>query len=388
MEASKSQKCSGRILDETKSGEENSEVGIRNSECSEAARLKRTSHHSEFRIPTSEFEQKASAVLAELQKRYSELSPDKPSLIGVSGGRDSVALLHFLVSSGWKKLVVAHFNHGLRGRESGQDAIFVRRLATQYKLKFETFKEDIKAFAEGTKLSLETAARVKRDLFFHVIAQNENTPFTFLAHHLEDNAETILGNIARGTGLRGVAGMLSAAETFQRLTKLRPLLNVRRAEIDEYLSAQDLRFREDSSNASPEHRRNRLRHEVLPLLNDVLRRDVAPLIVRMGKLAERDEDFLREQAAHFVEAHHLIQADHSLCIVPEMRSLHCAILSRVLICWLSEKLRVPHLGNREIEAALTMLLPDGPAKINLPGDRHLRRKAKRLFVQEPHQGVL
>jgi tRNA(Ile)-lysidine synthase len=372
----KSQRRSGRTSGAGGSVDHNSEVGIRNSESGISAQKKLGSDHSAF-------EQKAAFALNELQRKYSDLAPNKRVLIGVSGGRDSVALLHFLVAQGWKKLVVVHFNHGLRGRESGQDAAFVRRLAARYKLKFDTFKEDIKAFAEGLKMSLETAARIERDMFFHVIGQNHNTPYIFLGHHLEDNAETILGNIARGTGLRGVAGILPAAETFQKFTKLRPLLTVRRAEIDEYIAAHKLSFREDSSNKSPEHRRNRLRHEVLPLLNEVLQRDVAPLIVRMGSLAERDDNYLRELAADFIARHALIQPDNSLRITPELRALHGAIQSRVFIHWLTEKLKVPHLGNREIEAAMTMIQPEGPAKINLPGDRHLRRKAKRLYVQEP-----
>ena len=277
--------------------------------------------------------------------------------------------------------MVAHFNHGLRGAESGQDATFVRRLAKKHGLTFEVERKDIARFAQKTGHSLETAARQERERFFGEVCLAHRTSAVFLAHHLEDNAETILGNLFRGSGNTGISGMKLTTVMASGLVKLRPLLNVRRGEIDDYLAANQLSFREDSSNRSPEYRRNRLRHEVMPLLDSVFQRDTASTTVRFGDLAGRDDDCLNELALASMNDHSLVTEDSSFKIAPAIRSLHPALLSRILRYWLIGTLGLRGLGNREIEAALAMLSPGGPSKINLPHDRHLRRKAKRLFVE-------
>ena len=302
-------------------------------------------------------------------------------MVGVSGGRDSVALLHFLVQHGWRNIIVAHFNHSLRGRESGQDAAFVRRLADSHGLSFATQKADIAAIAQQSGLSIEAAARRERDRFFEQLSLEKGARFVFLAHHLEDNAETVLGNLFRGAGHAGIAGMKAVSATAGSFLKVRPLLTVRRSEIDEYVAAHGLAFREDSSNASPEHRRNRIRNELLPLLDDVFQRDTAQTTARFAVLASRDEDCLQNLALSALRDYSLIQPDRSLRVVPELLGLHPAILSRVLRQWLLVVLELRGLGNVEIESALLMLRPGGPAKLNLPEARHLRRKAKRLWVE-------
>lgn len=301
-------------------------------------------------------------------------------IVGVSGGRDSVALLQFLVGQGWRKIIVAHLNHGLRGRESGQDAAFVRRLASRYGLQCRVDRVDVAALAESSGKSVETAARMAREEFFQRLAAECQTPFVFLAHHLEDNAETIIGNLFRGAGSGGVSGMKTATVTNAGWVKLRPLLTVHRAEIDGYVRVRKLSFREDSSNAFPGHRRNRLRHEVMPLLDAVFLRDTASLVVRHGALAGRDDDCLNAVALEFMRAERLLQEDGSLRIIAAMNSTHPAIMSRVLKHWLTRELKTPGIGHREIEAALHMLSPGGSPRLNLPGGRILRRKARRLWV--------
>ncbi len=185
-------------------------------------------------------------------------------LIAVSGGRDSVVLLHWLLAQGRSNLVVCHLNHGLRGRDSGLDARFVRHLAQSLGLPCEIAKTDVAALAAENRLSLETAARQARHSFFLQAAAKYHTPHVFLAHHAEDQAETVLANACRGTGLAGLAGMKPLQQLDNGLILHRPLLSWRRAEIDAYIATHRLRFRDDSSNTSPAHRRNRLRHDILP----------------------------------------------------------------------------------------------------------------------------
>lgn len=329
------------------------------------------------------FTEKVTAAHGELLRLHPELEQTAACtvLVAVSGGRDSVALLHCIFASGWKNIIVCHLDHQLRGKESDVDAAFVRRLAKKLGLTCEVRREDIAARSKDKKQSLETAARNARDTFFHDLSEKHHTPFVFLAHHAEDNAETILGNLCRGSGLHGITGMPLSATTRKGLTKLRPLLEVRRSELDAYLKVHRLTWREDSSNTSRAHRRNRLRHDVLPMLSDANGRDVVELILRTARLASRDEACLQEAATLLVEQERLLSPDGALLITPEFKKAHPAVQSRVLKHWLSELRGVPLVGAQEVESALAMLQPDGPAKTNLHGGLHLRRKAKRLWVE-------
>lgn len=303
--------------------------------------------------------------------------PDGKALLGLSGGRDSVALLHLLLAAGHRDLVLCHLNHGLRGRESDEDAAFVRSLAKKHGLEGEIAKTNVKAQAKKKKLSLETAAREARHAFFKRMSRKHGTCDVLLAHHAEDQAETILGNVLRGCGLEGLAAMGLVTELDNGLRFLRPLLRVRRAEINAYVQAQGIAYREDSSNASAEFRRNRLRHEALPFLSEIAGRDVVPLLNRLGTIAERDESFLHDEATAWFEA---CREGPTLTQLDSLRELDPAILSRVIAFWLREHLKLPGIGFDEIREVAALLLPDGPAKINLPGKRFVRRKAGCLWV--------
>jgi tRNA(Ile)-lysidine synthase len=307
-----------------------------------------------------------------------------PALVAVSGGRDSVALLHWLLSQGHSPLIVCHLNHALRGRESGKDAAFVRRLAKKHGLPCEIRKADAAAYGKKRRMSVETAGRLLRHDFLGEMALKHSAQRIYLAHHADDQAETILAHLCRGAGLTGASGMAQETEFIshgQRFQLVRPLLHWRRAEIDAYIREHRLTFREDSSNISRGPRRNRLRHEALPLLSQIFERDVAPIIARCGQLAARDDAALWSFALHLSKEHLL--PDGSLKITATLKHEPPAILSRLLRWWLVESLKLYDLGHAEIEHALTMLQPGGPAKINLSGGHHLRRKAGRLWVQPP-----
>lgn len=331
----------------------------------------------------STLERVAASALRSIAAIDPKLSPKRTHLIGLSGGRDSVALLHFLIRQGYRKLVLCHLNHSLRGRESGQDAALVQRLAKRYQLPCETLKVDIRKRATETKASLETTGREERQRFFLATAKKYRCRSVFLAHHADDDAETVLHNLFRGSGLQGVSGMKPVHETAHGLVLVRPLLDVTRQDIHDYVTVQRLAYREDSSNQSTKHTRNRVRHELIPLLGDLFQRDVTPLLKRFSTLAARDHAFLNELAQAFTNQHALFNDDGSLRLRVEFKKAHPAIQSRILQRWLVETHAVPRIGHREIEAALSMLQPDGPARINLPGDRLLRRKAGRFIIFKP-----
>ena len=304
--------------------------------------------------------------------------PDGKALLGLSGGRDSLALLHLLLAAGHRDLVVCHLNHGLRGRESDADAAFVRSMAEKHGLACELAKTNVKAHAKKKKLSIETAAREARHAFFKRMSRKHGTSDVLLAHHADDQAETILGNVLRGCGLEGLAGMRLVTDLDSGLRFLRPLLQVRRSEIDAYVAAQSLAYREDSSNASAEHRRNRLRHEALPILGEIAGRDVVPLLNRLGAIAGSDEMFLQQEAVAWFEA---CREGKILTQLDSLRELAPAILSRVIAFWLREHLKLSGIGFDEVRSVQFLLLPDAPAKVNLPGGRFARRKAGCVWVE-------
>ena len=183
-------------------------------------------------------------------------------LVAVSGGADSVALLYLLHSMGNLDLLVAHLNHGLRGEESDGDELFVRRLAADLGLPVFAERADVRALAADGRLSLEDAGRRARYAFFGRIAAEHGAVSVALAHHADDQAETVLMRLLRGAGGTGLAGMSPRSAG----RYVRPLLCVTRAEIESYLRERRLHFRVDSSNASNEFLRNRIRNQLLPLL--------------------------------------------------------------------------------------------------------------------------
>jgi tRNA(Ile)-lysidine synthase len=298
-------------------------------------------------------------------------------IVGVSAGRDSMLLLHLLLRAGWKDLVIAHFNHGLRGRESGQDSRWVRALGRRLGLPVEIGRADVARLARKHGQSLETAAREARHAFFREVAARHRTRQVVLAHHADDQAETILANLCRGAGLNGLSGM-RAAQPLGQLTLRRPMLGMDRLEIDRLIRTHGLRYREDASNAATEHRRNRLRHEVLPLLDAIYARRVAPLIVRTGTQTRLAADHLDGLARAALADPACVDNGRRLRLDAVWPTLSPAVQPLVLRHWLREIWQLPEIGHSEIERALTLLEPNGPARINLPGDWQLRRKARRL----------
>jgi tRNA(Ile)-lysidine synthase len=289
-----------------------------------------------------------------------------------------------LISQGSRELIVCHLNHALRGRESGQDAAFVRRLAQKHGLVCEIRKVDAADHGKKHRLSIETAGRLLRHDFLGEMALKHGAEVIYLAHHADDQAETILANICRGTSLEGLSGMkMESVLHYQmhRFKLLRPLLEWRRTDIDSYICQHRLAFREDSSNQTRGPRRNRLRLDVLPMLNQIFARDVVPLMLRLGNIAARDDQALTQQAEAIFDT--CIHDDGSLCLSKESKQWHPAVLSRLLRRWLIEKQLLRSIGHGEVELVLSMLLPGGPAKVNLPGGYHVRRKSGRLWVQAP-----
>jgi len=301
--------------------------------------------------------------------------PDARYLIGVSGGRDSIALLHWLVNLGYDRLIVCHLNHQLRGQSSDADARFVQKLAAKYQVGFELGAANVRALARKKKMSLETAAREARYSSFSKAAKRRRCHKIFLAHHADDLVETFLLNLIRGAGLTGLGGMRDVSSRQIHgvdLTILRPLLSIWRSDIDKYVRECHLRFREDATNKNLAPTRNRIRNRIIPYLEKILDRNIRQNLWRTATIAAEEENWLDKEVPD------LTNVDLS---VPKLRALPVALQRRAILKWLRVQ-NISGVGFEVIERVRLLLDPNvRTAKVNLPQDRHARRRAKTIFIE-------
>ncbi len=291
-------------------------------------------------------------------------------LCAVSGGADSMCLLHWLRSLGDAEVFAAHFEHGLRGEESLRDAAFVEQYCRERDIPFVMERGEVPAYAKERGLGLEEAARELRYAFLERQAERLGCDRIATAHNADDNAETMLLNLCRGSGALGLGGIPPRRDRL-----VRPLLGCTRAEIEAYLLEQGIPHVEDSSNGSDAYRRNQLRHRVTPVLRELNPR-FAQAAGRTAALLRRDEDCLDGLAADFVREHF---NGRSLPL-DALRSLHPALSSRVLRRLCPRSLTLEHT-----EAALSFCAGEGRAYLDLPGLR-LRREQGRLYFA-PEEAV-
>lgn len=224
------------------------------------------------------------------QKLFS--SGDK-ILIAVSGGIDSIVLLDIFlrIRQEWNlQTAVIHFNHRLRGEESDGDEKFVRNICDQNSITIYIGSKDVAAFSRAEKQSIEMGARECRYNFFARIAEKHRFNHLALGHNANDQAETILSHIIRGSGVRGLCGMLP-----KRGKYIRPLLFATRKDIINYARQRNLAFREDVSNADISYQRNRIRHILLPTLAKEFNPNIVKTLNRLGENMTGVDDLLRSQ---------------------------------------------------------------------------------------------
>ena len=304
-----------------------------------------------------------------------DFPPDARYLIGVSGGRDSVALLHWLISLGYNDLTVCYLNHQLRGRSSDADARFVGKLAAKYQTDFDIGSAEVRALAKKRRISIETAAREARYAFFAGAARRRNCRTIFVAHHADDLVETFLINLFRGAGNAGLSAMREISTRRIDgidLTIARPFLCVWRKEIDDYIDEHRLRFREDATNKNLTPLRNRIRHRIVPYLEKTLGRNISQNIWRTAIIAAEEEKWIDSEVPDSANA---------VLSLPKLRALPIALQRRALLKWLRTQ-NVSDVGFDAIERVRSLADRDARiAKVNLSGNRHARRRAGKIFLE-------
>lgn len=233
------------------------------------------------------------AVIRKTIKEYRMLNPGDRVVVGVSGGADSIGLLHaFLGLREYKpELVVAHLDHGIRGMEAERDASFVKRSAESLGLEFELGRADVPRYKKENKLSLEEAARMLRYEFFEETRAKYGAHKIATAHTLDDQAETVLMRLIRGSGVRGLAGIPPVS----RGIIIRPLIATSRENVEKYLTSHGIEWIEDSTNKLRTIQRNRIRLELLPVLETYNPR-VKAALSRASDILRVEEDYIERES--------------------------------------------------------------------------------------------
>ena len=262
-------------------------------------------------------------LVAKTITRYSMFQPGQRVGAAVSGGADSVCLLHVLrdLAPRWNlRLTVLHLDHQLRGEESRQDAAFVRDLAAALDLPCESQETDVAALCRETGENLEQAARAARLQFFQRLIRGGTVDRIATGHTRSDQAETVLFRFLRGSGTAGLAGIRPV--THEAI--VRPLLEIDRAAVEHYLRERGIAWRTDSTNASSAFARNRIRHELLPQLTRDWNPALAETLAHTADWAQAEEAYWESELARLAPAHLVFDPPAVLLRVDAMADLPLA----------------------------------------------------------------
>ena len=313
----------------------------------------------------------------------SGMAENAPILLALSGGADSVALLSLLRDYAKKNgapLAVAHVNHKLRGADADADRDFCRDLAAKHNLPFYLLETDVSALAAENHRGIEEEARIVRYDFFASLMKEHDIPLLVTAHHADDNAETVLLHLARGSGLRGLCG-IAPVRAFGSGQLIRPLLSVTKSEILAFCEANGLSYVTDATNDDTDYARNRIRHKVMPELCRV-NPAAAEGMARLCKVAARENDFMDVCAKEFLAAH---QSSDGTIPLKALKNAHPALAARVVSHLLEEMLDEAYMVHTE---AVLRLAENGVPHSSLDlgdGVRAIIEESALGFTRDPEE---
>lgn len=311
----------------------------------------------------------------------SGMSLDTPILLGLSGGADSVTLLHMLVGycrGTGAPLYTAHVNHMIRGEDAERDRDFCEALAAEYGVPCFVLEADVPAAAKERGIGLEEAARQMRYDFFDGLMLRHSIPLLATAHNADDALETLIFNISRGCGLQGL-GSIPPVRQFGGGLLIRPLLKAPKADILRYCEQNSLSFVTDATNADDTYSRNHIRHNIIPALKK-LNGAVLKNTARLSESARLDADFMARQVNSYLEGNDPMS-------LSSLRALHPALLTRVLARLYSDYSGGLSVEQVHLSALITLIERGvGNSALSLPGLIRAQIRSGRLeFVPDPRK---
>ena len=301
--------------------------------------------------------------------------------VALSGGADSVALAASLRSIGRFALHLVHVHHGLRGEAADADAAFVRELAWEWKLPFVLKRIDTPSLGRQWGVGVEEAARRGRYDALAEAAREAGAPAVAVAHHADDQVETVLHRIVRGTHLRGLGGMPVKRRLAEGVSLVRPLLWARREQVEQYCRSQGLSWRTDHTNAQLDHTRNFIRHELLPLLRDRLNPRADEALLRLSSAAAEAEAALDDLSGRLLERACRKRLDDRIVLrVAPLRKAPPVLASLVFRSALSELSAPQQALTQERFADLLEVLAGRVPAIDLPGEIRVARQGQSICI--------
>lgn len=305
-------------------------------------------------------------------------------LVGLSGGADSTALvyaLHYLKKSLGLQVHLAHLHHGIRGVSADDDLRFVQNMAAKLNLPLYTQKCDIPARAAIEDVSIEMAARAARQEFFEDICRRFELDCVALAHNSDDQAETVIMRIARGTGCSGLSG-IAPVQRLGEITLVHPMLTVRHADAVEFLHAHGLPWREDPSNSDDAYIRNRVRHRLLPLMETMLNPNLRAALCRMADIFRCEDDFMKSVAD--AGLHNCAAGEGwSALDISKLGIHHKSVRRRIILLWLQRAGVNPQKIDMERVEAVDRICADvsGSKSLDIGTDFKVLRRYSLLTIE-------
>lgn len=284
-------------------------------------------------------------------KKFNMIKSGDTIVVGVSGGPDSMSLLHFFLSfkNFFKiKIVVAHVNHCLRGEESERDEFFVKRFCDEHELDFKLLKVDVREKSKKYSMGLEQCGREIRYKFFYDLAKDASYKIA-TAHTLSDSIETVILNLVRGSGLKGLCGIPPTRNKI-----IRPLISVTRDEIEKYCVENKVDYIIDGSNLDRDYNRNKIRLDVIPVLKEI-NPALNVAVSRLMETVNMENEFIEKNVLPYCDGK-----------ISRIKSLDPAVKTRVILEVVRKKSGVK-LEKNHVDLILKMI-DLGKGKVNIPGN--------------------
>lgn len=321
-------------------------------------------------------------------KKHKLFEPGAHIIVGVSGGADSLCLLHLLckIQTEWNlTLSIVHVNHGIRGKEAEEDANYVAQLADEWNLPFFLIHEDVKTLAKQKGKTEEEAGRDLRYDEFERIRKEQGADWIAVAHHQDDQAETILFQMLRGSSVRGIMGMPP-----KRGNIIRPLLNMNRRQIENYLAQENITYRQDYTNEDTKYARNYIRKELLPQLEQNLNSQAARHITEMASDAREWLTYIEKQAKPV--AKELIsenEAGEIVLDIPALMQQEKVICDEVLRMYFEKGIcGAKDITRKHYEQVRELWEKETGKKICLPNQMIAERRYDRLYLYSDNKETL